>query len=117
MIRVLLADDQSLVRAGFRVLLETAGDLEVVGEAATGEQALAQAATVRPDVVLMDFRLPGMDGVQATTVLKEARPDIGVVVLTASANSRAIEELNMADGWLFGIYAARSKHARWLRRA
>jgi DNA-binding NarL/FixJ family response regulator len=83
-IRVLLADDQSLVRAGFRVLLETAGDIEVVGEAATGEQAIAQAASTRPDVVLMDIRMPVMDGVEATRrIVTDPRlNDIRVLILT-----------------------------------
>ena len=65
-IRVVLADDQALVRAGFRVLLDSAGDIEVVGEAATGEEAVAQARDARPDVVLMDIRMPNTDGLEAT---------------------------------------------------
>jgi DNA-binding NarL/FixJ family response regulator len=65
-IRVLLADDQALIRAGFRVLLEAAGDLEVVGEAVDGRQAVDLARRGRADVVLMDIRMPGMDGLEAT---------------------------------------------------
>jgi DNA-binding NarL/FixJ family response regulator len=65
-IRILLADDQALIRAGFRVLLEAAGDLEVVGEAADGEQAVEMARRERADVVLMDIRMPGVDGLEAT---------------------------------------------------
>ena len=66
MTRVLLVDDQALVRAGFRVLLEDAGDLEVVAEASSGAQAVAAARAVRPDVVVMDVRMPGGDGLTAT---------------------------------------------------
>jgi len=66
MIRVLLADDQGLIRAGFRVLLEAADDIEVVGEAVNGEQAIELARSVRPDVILMDIRMPGTDGLAAT---------------------------------------------------
>lgn len=66
MIRVLLADDQALIRAGFRVLLEAAGDIEVVGEAVNGEQAVALARAKRPDVILMDIRMPEVDGLEAT---------------------------------------------------
>ena len=66
MIRVLLADDQALIRAGFRVLVEAAGDIEVVGEAVNGEQAVALARAERPDVILMDIRMPEVDGLEAT---------------------------------------------------
>ena len=62
MIRVLLADDQALIRAGFRVLLEAADDLEVVGEAVDGQQAVDLARRERADVILMDIRMPGVDG-------------------------------------------------------
>jgi DNA-binding NarL/FixJ family response regulator len=65
-IRVLIADDQALVRAGFAVLVESAGDLAVVGEAANGAEAVALAAGHRPDVVLMDVRMPVLDGLEAT---------------------------------------------------
>jgi len=66
MIRVVLADDQALIRAGFRVLLEAADDLQVVGEAVNGEQAIEVARTERADVVLMDIRMPDVDGLEAT---------------------------------------------------
>lgn len=65
-IRVLLADDHAAIRAGLRMILATAGDIEVVGEAADGEAALAQARALRPDVVVMDVRMPGVDGITAT---------------------------------------------------
>jgi DNA-binding NarL/FixJ family response regulator len=65
-IRVLLADDQKLIRAGFRVLLESAADVEVVGEAVNGEEALALARAERPDVIMMDIRMPEVDGLEAT---------------------------------------------------
>jgi DNA-binding NarL/FixJ family response regulator len=65
-IRVLLADDQALIRAGFRVLLEAADDIEVVGEAVNGDQAIEQAGALHPDVILMDIRMPGTDGLAAT---------------------------------------------------
>ncbi|MGX7670519.1 response regulator [Plantactinospora sp. DSM 117369] len=65
-ISVLLADDQALVRAGFRSLLSRGRDIEVVGEAASGDEAVRQARTLRPDVVLMDIRMPGLDGLAAT---------------------------------------------------
>ena len=66
MIRVLLADDQKLIRAGFRVLLEAAADVEVVGEAVNGEEAVALARAERPDVIMMDIRMPEVDGLEAT---------------------------------------------------
>jgi DNA-binding NarL/FixJ family response regulator len=83
-IRVLLADDQALVRSGLRVLLDRTPDIEVVDEAADGQQALTQARRHAPDVVLMDIRMPGMDGVQATRAIA-ADPqltDVRVIMLT-----------------------------------
>lgn len=84
MIRVLLADDQALVRAGFRVLLESAEDVEVVGEAANGEEAVRMAETARPDVVLMDVRMPVLDGLEATRriVADPGLSDTRVLILT-----------------------------------
>ncbi|MFQ6397294.1 response regulator [Nocardia sp. KC 131] len=66
MIRVLIADDHGAIRAGLRMILDAAGDIEVVGEAADGDIAVAQAKALRPDVVLMDVRMPGVDGITAT---------------------------------------------------
>jgi len=72
-IRVVLVDDQSIVRAGFRVVLETAGGIEVVGEASGGREAVALVGRLDPDVVVMDVRMPGGDGIEATRAI--ARPD------------------------------------------
>jgi DNA-binding NarL/FixJ family response regulator len=82
-IGVLLADDQSMVRAGFRMILESEPDIEVVGEAATGEQAADSAARLRPDVVLMDIQMPGEDGLWATRrITSNAELPSRVVILT-----------------------------------
>jgi DNA-binding NarL/FixJ family response regulator len=84
MIRVLLADDQALVRGGFRALLDAQDDLEVVGEAGDGAAAVALALELRPDVVLMDVRMPGTDGLEATRRMTddERLADVKVVILS-----------------------------------
>ena len=82
MIRVLIADDQALVRAGFRMILDAEDDLMVVAEAADGVQAVEQARRAKPDVVLMDIRMPELDGIEATRRVLEAVPDVRVLMLT-----------------------------------
>lgn len=81
-IKVLLVDDQALFREGLRTLLEVQQDFEVVGEASNGEEALRLAATVQPEVILMDLRMPVMDGVTATRRIRDLFPAINVIVLT-----------------------------------
>ncbi|RIK33986.1 MAG: DNA-binding response regulator [Chloroflexi bacterium] len=81
-IKILLADDQALFREGLRLLLSTQPDLEVVGEAHNGEEALRLAASLQPHVVLMDMRMPVLDGVEATRRLAERQPACRVIVLT-----------------------------------
>jgi DNA-binding NarL/FixJ family response regulator len=81
-IRVLLADDQNLVRAGFRSILDGEDDIEVAGEAGDGATAVRVAAELRPDVVLMDVRMPHLDGLAATREIIARLPDVRVVILT-----------------------------------
>ncbi|GII60799.1 DNA-binding response regulator [Sphaerisporangium krabiense] len=82
MIRVLIADDEALVRTGLRMILQAAGDVEVVAEAATGAEAVAEATRFRPQVILMDVRMPGMDGVTALSELNRFPGPPKVIMLT-----------------------------------
>ncbi|WP_448640865.1 response regulator transcription factor [Geodermatophilus sp. URMC 63] len=90
MIRVLVVDDQRLVREGLTALLELVDDVEIVGVAGDGAQALDQVAERRPDVVLMDLRMPVMDGVEATRRIRRDHPDVEVVVLTTYADDDSV---------------------------
>jgi DNA-binding NarL/FixJ family response regulator len=91
-IRVLVADDQRVVREGLVLLLELLGGIEVVGAAADGEQAMALAADLRPDVVLMDLRMPRLDGVAATRRLRERDPGVRVIALTTYDDEHSVME-------------------------
>jgi NarL family two-component system response regulator YdfI len=82
MIRVLIADDHLVVREGLRTILEVAGDIELVGEATDGAEAVRLAGELAPDVVLMDLRMPNVDGIEAIRQIKARYPDLEVVILT-----------------------------------
>jgi DNA-binding NarL/FixJ family response regulator len=103
-VRVLLADDQTLVRSGFRMLLERSDDIAVVGEVATGADAVARARADRPDIVLMDIRMPEMDGLEATRRIASDRELAGVRVIiltTFDADEYVFEALHAgASGFL-----------------
>jgi DNA-binding NarL/FixJ family response regulator len=88
--RVLIADDQRVVREGLAMVLGLLADVEVVGSASDGDEAVAMAAELLPDVVLMDLRMPRCDGVEATRLMRERLPEIKVVVLTTYADDRSV---------------------------
>ncbi len=100
-IRVFLVDDHKLFRQGMRRLLELDDGVEVVGEADTGERALEEVHLKRPDVVLMDVRIPGIDGVETTRRIKQAYPDVNVIMLTSYADDYVPEAIEAgASGYL-----------------
>jgi DNA-binding NarL/FixJ family response regulator len=95
-IRVVLVEDNDVFREALELLLGLRTDMEVVASVSDGAEAAAAAAEMRPDVVLMDYRLPGLDGVQATRAVRAACPSAAVVCLTASANLRERDALTEA---------------------
>jgi len=97
-IRILIADDHEVVRQGLRSFLEPDADLEVVGEAADGEEAIRLARRLRPDVVLMDLLMPGMDGVTATQIIRQEFPDTEVVALTSVLEDASVVGAVRAGG-------------------
>jgi DNA-binding NarL/FixJ family response regulator len=95
-IRVFLLDDHEIVRRGVRELLESEGDIEVVGEAGTAEQALARLAATRPDVAVLDVRLPDGTGVEVCREIRSDHPDIACLMLTSFSDDEALFEAIMA---------------------
>jgi two-component system response regulator DesR len=95
-IRILLVEDNQVFREALELLLGLSSDVEVVASVGDGSEAVSAVQEHEPDVVLMDYRLPGLDGVQATSAVRDAAPDVAVVCLTASANAREIEALYAA---------------------
>src|SRR6266704_791694 len=81
-IRILLADDHTILRAGLKMMLNAQPDMEVIGEAQDGRQALHEAQRLQPDVILMDITMPDMNGIEATKQIKRAQPEIKVLILT-----------------------------------
>lgn len=91
-IKVLIVDDHAILRAGLSALLAAASDIELIGEAAGGEEAISRAAELQPDVVLMDLSMPGMDGVTATRRIVSHHPSIHVIVLTSYSDKQWIDD-------------------------
>ena len=92
-IKVLIADDHALMRMGLKALLETQPDIETVGEASDGDEALRKARKSLPDVIIMDILMPGTDGIEATRQITEELPNVKILILTTSTSS---DDLNMA---------------------
>ena len=102
MIKVLLVDDQGIIREGLRSLLQAKPDIDIVGEAENGKMAVEKALELQPDLILMDVRMPIMDGVAATLTIREKAPDIKVLVLTTFDDDEYITKAmqNGAKGYL-----------------
>ena len=92
-LRILLADDHKMVRDGLRLMIDSQRDMEVIGEAANGKEALEQARELKPDVIVMDLSMPEMNGLQATEQLKAERPEVKVVALTVHEDASYLVQL------------------------
>ena len=92
-LRILIADDHAIVRQGLKLLIDSQPDMKVIAEAASGDAVLAQAAALKPDVVIMDISMPGLNGLVATRMLKQRQPHTTVVALTRHEDKTYLEEL------------------------
>ena len=92
-LRVLLADDHATVRQGLKLLIDSQPDMAVVGEATDGHRVLEEAGVLKPDIVVMDISMPGMNGLIATRTLKQLQPDVAIVALTRHDDDTFLEEL------------------------
>ena len=101
-VRVLIADDHTIVRSGLRLLLEAEPDIDVIGEAFNGQEAIEKAEVFQPDVILMDITMPGLDGLEATISIKKRWPHIQVIALTMHRSDEYFFEMlkNGASGYL-----------------
>jgi DNA-binding NarL/FixJ family response regulator len=109
-ITVLLADDHTVVREGLRTLLEAEGDIKVIGEAATGREAVKLAQTLRPAVIVMDIAMPVLNGLEATRQIRKAIPDAKVLILSAHSDDAYVEQV-VALGGIGYLVKQSSSHA------
>ncbi len=89
-IRILIADDQTITRSGLQLLLSASPNLEIVGEARNGQEAIEAAAALQPDVILMDLRMPGINGIEATRHIHRTSPHIGILILTVFEDDTSV---------------------------
>lgn len=92
-VRILIADDHAIVRQGLKLLIDSQPDMKVIAEAASGDAVLEQAAAVKPDIVVMDISMPGINGLLATRMLKQRQPDTTIIALTRHEEKTYLEEL------------------------
>jgi DNA-binding NarL/FixJ family response regulator len=109
-IKVLIADDHSLVRQGLRRYLDMADDIEVVGEAANGEEAISLVEKAKPDIVLLDIRMPEMDGLEAARKIRERFPSVGAIMLTAYDDRQFVVEAVRAGARGYVLKARDAEH-------
>jgi DNA-binding NarL/FixJ family response regulator len=89
-VKILLCDDHPLFRGGVRNLIQTTDDMEVIGEASTGEEAFDMALRLKPDVIVMDIRMPGLNGIEATKMIREKLPDMKILIVTMLKNDKSV---------------------------
>ncbi len=115
--RILIADDHAIVREGFRSLLAAQPDIEIVGEAADGEEAVNKTKELQPDIVLMDITMPGMDGLEATYQIKQHNPDVRILVLTMHEGDEFFFKLLDAGASGYFVKGGSSSELIWALRA